>query len=117
MSRKEENTLLAKSWLKMIEKSKTYSQCVDAAIKSTGVRRDTLIGQDELFYALSKADSYEKCIAVTKQTTYDAMLDLYDDVNSICVLCIILQTGWRFLKRCLCTGRILMSCIWSLSCT
>ena len=44
MSRKEENALLAKSWLKMIEKSKTYSQCVDAAIKSTGVRKDTLIG-------------------------------------------------------------------------
>lgn len=100
MSRKEENALLAKSWLKMIEKSKTYSQCVDAAIKSTGVRKDTLIGQDELSYALSKADSYERCITVTKQTTYDAMLDLYDDVNSVCVLnfASFFKPGGGFLK-------------------
>lgn len=88
MSRKDENAKQAALWLDTLKRNHTYSQAIIAATKDTFVRDGKLILDDEFDYLRDKANAgiYKDNIIISDKTTYEAALELNEEVSNICIL-------------------------------
>lgn len=88
MSRKDENAKQAALWLDTLKRNPTYSQAIIAATKDTFVRDGKLILDDEFDYLRDKANAgiYKDNIIISDKTTYEAALELNEEVSNICIL-------------------------------
>lgn len=88
MSRKDENAKQAATWLNMLNGNPTYSQAIIAATKDTFVRDGKLILDDEFDYlqGKTKVGTYKDNIIISDKTTYDAAIELNNEVSNVCIL-------------------------------
>lgn len=82
MSKKTENAKFAKEWCEQVESSEKWMSYVKKSVDKVLIRKGTLIHEDERRYVLHKSGSENTEIKVTKDKTYDVLLDLsFDEPN------------------------------------
>lgn len=88
MSKKTKNAEFAKEWCNLVESSEKWMDYINKSINNTIVRKGTLVKEEERAYALCKSGSANTELKVTKDKTYNTLLDLSfeEGAHTICVL-------------------------------